>query len=179
MRSPSLSSPRLASLVRSVILEAATAADEAVDVRPAELRVSQDYPDYIARRSRPADVSPEKAAAIDADSDANARRSHAYVNTEKWREEVRRTYSFIDSKRGVDDVVVQPIALGGAAFDLMAGDSYDRARVLTRGEADRLFSEHGIPPLPSNSGSNSITFVPLVGAGKVISVLPETLPPLG
>jgi hypothetical protein len=152
--------PSLSLLVRSVlleesheVLESEAAADEAVDVKPAQIKTSYG-------------------------GDKTAEKAHQYVNTEKWRDAVMRTYSFLDKHDAVGDVIVIPIAIDFRSFrNLLPTRVDDRLRswVTDRHAAGETLVRIGgdrddIPRVQNNA----ITVVPLVGMyGRSADTLPS------
>jgi len=107
--------PTLSALVRQVLLEASSA-DEAVLVQPTQLRVSDDPNARMAYLLSP--FSPDDEESVSSARERTrevVKKAHAYVNTDRWREAVVRTYTFLDQHKDVRDVVVLPIAADGAS----------------------------------------------------------------
>ena len=121
---------------------------------------------------------------LDKQSKADARQAHAYVNTDRWREAVIRTYSFLDAHSDVDDVVVFPVAchnhvstriFGGIVRGFGGSDvDINRAKIVGRDEAESVLSSIGasLPP----ASDKSTVFVPFVGGGSLVYPAPGTLP---
>jgi len=103
-------------------------------------------------------------------------KTYAYVNTDRWREAVIRTYTFLDKHNSVDDVVVLPIAVHRALIKRIFGDTREKARVIAvdRSEATKILSPMSVS-LPDAS-EKSIVFVPIVGGITIAMPLPNTLP---
>ena len=149
--------PTLSALVHQVLLTEESAADEAVQVHPAPLLQSDD------------------------ENSLGAKRSQAYLNTQKWRDAVMRHYAFLDSHSDVGDVIVRPIAgsekgVGDALGRLVtpASISQRRIHVLDQREAAGILSPLGIDI--GKPGPRDIVFVPVVGAGFGVPVNPNMLP---
>ena len=179
----------LSSIVRRALLAESPASDEAVSVQPAALvhaddeLLDKDELERIASAEAWArftgtkrEVDKDYRATMDKAYQDQARKSHAYVNTERWREAVVRTYNFLDKHSGVDDVVVLPVAahslVGSEIFGKRGG--MNRARVLDRGEASSVLSRFKVSLPPASE--RSIVFVPVVGAGALVDPVPGTLP---
>jgi hypothetical protein len=179
--------PTLSSLVRSILLEAAAPADEAVDVRPAVLHMkSDDYADLL--RQNPADLPADTTLrnSMNRQRDKAARTSHAYVNTDRWREAVMRNYAFLDKHEGVGDVIVAPIAgnrRGLASLGSLFGDKHmgrhvnrvdSRLTVLSQEDARRTLEPLRVDL--GGAGPSDIVMVPIVGAGLQVDPSPSRLP---
>jgi hypothetical protein len=160
----------------------ATAADEAILVQPPQLRVSDD-PDarmaYLLSPFRPDDEESVRSARERARE--VAKRAHAYVSTDRWREAVVRTYTFLDQHKDVRDVVVQPIAADGATeMEIFSAHGVEEIRGETRvyvadlAEAQEILGRVGVE-LPAVRVS-SILFVPVVGSGMSVNPTPGNLP---
>ena len=145
--------PTLSSLVRGIILESEAAADEAVDVKPAQIKTSYG-------------------------GDKTAEKTHQYVNTEKWRDAVMRTYSFLDKHDAVGDVIVIPIAIDDRSFRNLLPARVDDGllswvadRPAAGGTLVRIGGDRDDIPRVQN---NAITVVPLVGMyGRSADTLPS------
>jgi hypothetical protein len=159
-----------------VILEA-TASDEAVIVHSSQLRMSDpDVPVVGTNAYAPDGRSPREKAT------RAAKKAHAYVNTDRWRDAVVRTYSFLDQHKNVRDIVVQPIAADGAVdmriFSQFGADDNERGRervqVMDRDAARKILS--GVDVELPDARPSSITFIPVVGSGVTVRSEPGTLP---
>ncbi len=180
----------LSSLVRSVLLEAnKTTSDEAVNVQTAVIvnadeelldKAEKDHIESAEGWARftgtPTRVDKDYKSTVDKEYQSQARKSHAYVNTDRWREAVVRTYTFLDQHSDVDDVVVIPIAAHGLVGREIFGKrgNMNRARVLERSEAERVLSRFNVSLPPASE--RSIVVVPVVGAGALVDPVPGTLP---
>ena len=176
--------PTLSLIVRRALLLEEVSADEAVLVHPSQLRMSDPDVPVVGTSSHASDgQGPREKATRD------AKKAHAYVNTDRWRDAVVRTYSFLDQHKNVRDVVVQPIAADGAIdarifsqFGAVGtGSPYDddergraRVQVMDRDAAREIMSKVDVD-LP-DARPSSITFIPVVGSGVTVRSEPGTLP---
>lgn len=154
----SLSSPRLASLVRSVLLEAhPPGADEAVIVGDSHLDTREPNRSWSEKEKLASDPA---IAAWDQERErrreVGAKKSSAYMGTDRWREAVKRRYALLDEHPLVKDVVVKPIA-SAHGFDFKI-----RTQVVSHDEARRIVSASG-GSLPA-ADSRSIIFIPIAGS---------------
>jgi hypothetical protein len=161
--SRSLSSPSLSALVRSVLLTETheileshpPGADEAVIVGDSHLDTRTPEETGYAAAYREQDRRRE----------VGAKKTSAYMGTDRWKEAVKRRYALLDKHPLVRDVVVKPI---GSAH----GFNHERrAQVVSHEEARRLVLETG-GTLPE-ADSHSIIFIP-IGGKSLLS--PDELP---
>jgi hypothetical protein len=164
--------PTLSAIGRQVLSESASA-DEAVDVQPATLVM----PNYDDPRRRESGLSPEHAEEQKREYEKIVKRSHAFVSTDRWREAVVRTYTYLDSHESVGNVVVIPVAVHTEVmrkiFVPRRGE-INRAIVMTQDEARSKLKGMGVD-LPS-VGPREIVFVPMVGGNVIIYPDPASLP---